>query len=115
MKYLINYKLYESYSDYNPGDIVMIRYKLTGDITPVKIIKRYSKNSFLVSHKTEDSYFINAKDESINIKDIIGPYRQLDNFGDATVSVTQNPTINPRVDGVIPITTDKTLSNDISI
>ena len=115
MKHLIDFKLFESYNDYSVGDIVLIRYELTGDITPVRITKKYGKNNFLVSFKTDDSFFINAKDAEINIKQIIGPYRQLDSFGSTSVSVTQNPAINPRVDDIIAKTNDKTLSNDISV
>ena len=114
MKHLIDFKLFESYNDYNVGDIVLIRYSLTGDITQVKIIKKYGKNNFLVSFQTEDSFFVNAKDQEVNIKEIIGPYRELDNFGNRSVSVTQNPAINPRVDDIIAKTNDKTLSNDIT-
>ena len=124
MKHIVEFKIFESYSDYNIGDVVLIRYKITGDITPVKIIKKYSKNSFLVSHKNEESMFTGAKDETINISQIIGPYKQLDNMGDTTMRATKNPAINPRVDDRIAIsntdttsagpTINRTLSNDIS-
>jgi hypothetical protein len=115
MKHLVQFKIFESYSDYNQGDIVLIRYKITGEITPVKIIKKYSKNSYLISYNTEDSLYHNAKDEAVNISQIIGPYQQLDISGDNTRRVTQNPAINPKVDNIIAVSNDKTISNDLAM
>jgi hypothetical protein len=61
---MLNFNSYikENYTDYKVGDIVLIRYWLTGDITPVKIIEQKTKNYFIVSHKIEYSHVFNAPD-----------------------------------------------------
>ena len=52
----LNEKYRRTESDYAVGDIVMIRYYLTGDVCPVEIIEKSSNNYFIVSHKVKDSH-----------------------------------------------------------
>jgi len=68
-------KKYNLGNQYAVGDLVMIRYHQTGDLTPVKIEKIESKNRYYVSHNVEGSLFRNAPDQSINVGDIVGMYK----------------------------------------
>jgi hypothetical protein len=132
MRYLQNYKTFEgnnSHSDYNEQEIVLIRYEITkGDpiVTPVKIVKKFSNNSFLVSHNIEESDMRNFPNVAVKYSDIISPFKQLDSPMDSNYVAT-NPRINPNVSGQMaggngaPVS-DITLppanqhpSNDISI
>ena len=63
---------------YSVGDVVMIRYWETGDMTPVKIINIESKNSYTVDYNIEGSLFRNAPEASIKGTDIVGMYRSND-------------------------------------
>ncbi len=87
---------------YMVGDIVMIRYWLTGDITPVKIIKRITKNNFIVSHKVENSSLFNAPDQEIKKTQIIGVVKPVGEPVDATSRYVENPNIRPDTSGLIP-------------
>jgi hypothetical protein len=69
---------YEKGNTYAVGDVVMIRYWQTGDLTPVKIIKIKSKNSYVVDFSIEGSLFRNAPETSIKSTDIVGMYRSND-------------------------------------
>jgi len=60
---------------YTTGDVVMIRYWQTGDMTPVKIIKVNSKNSYTVDFNIEGSLFRNAPEATIKSTDIVAMYR----------------------------------------
>jgi hypothetical protein len=131
MRHIQDFRTFEdnNHSDYIEQEIVLIRFEVTEDnpiITPVKIIKKYSNNAYLVSHNIEDSNIRNFPDLKIKGSDIISPYQQMDSPMDSTW-VTTNPRINPNVSGQIaggngaPVS-DITLppanqrpSNDISI
>ena len=67
-----NHKVGNSYA---VGDIVLIRYWETGDLTPVKITKILSKNSYYITHNIEGSLFRNAPDTTVKSTNIIGMYR----------------------------------------
>jgi len=95
------------------GDIVMIRYWLTGDITPVKIKEKITKNNFIVSHKVEDSQLFNAPDQEIKKTQIIGVVRGVGQPVDATARYVENPNIRPDTSGLIPGANSWT-SNDIA-
>ena len=60
---------------YTKGDIVMIRYWQTGDLTPVKIENVKSKNNYIVDFNIEGSLYRNAPKSSIKGNDIVGMYR----------------------------------------
>jgi hypothetical protein len=133
MKYIKTYKMFEGIngrSDYKEGDIVLIRYEITKDdpiLTPVKIVKIFTKNSYLVSHKNVDgSNLKNFPDLTIKFSQIISPYKTLDEPM-TDLYVTQNPRINPDVSGMIPggnsrptnditqLSANQSPSNDIAI
>jgi hypothetical protein len=89
-------------NDYMVGDIVMIRYWLTGDITPVKIINKITKNNFIVSHKVENSELFHAPDQDIKKSQIIGVVKGVGDPVDATARYVENPNIRPDTSGIIP-------------
>jgi len=88
--------------DYAVGDIVMIRYYLTGDICPVEIISKKSKNYFIVSHKVKDSHLYNAPDHGVKATSIIGRLQGVADPIDTTERGTENPRIQPNVSGMVP-------------
>jgi hypothetical protein len=108
MKNIHNFEefLFERYkaagNDYAVGDIVLIRYFLTGDPTPVKIINKKSKNYFIVSHKVENSPFYNAPDHGIHANEIISRYSGVGDPVDATQRYIMNPNIRPDTSGIMP-------------
>jgi len=89
-------------NDVMVGDIVMIRYWLTGDITPVKITKKITKNNFIVSHKVENSELFHAPDQEIKRTQIIGTIKGVGEPVDATARYVENPNIRPDTSGLIP-------------
>ena len=91
----------QSESDYAVGEIVMIRYGLSGDVCPVKIIKKISRNNFIVSHKVENSYTFGADDQEVKKSEIMGRYRGASDSID-TNRTTENPRIQPDVSGMVP-------------
>ena len=107
MKYIQDYRTFEGINgrnDYVEGDVVVIRYEITdGDpvLTPVKIIKRFTPNKFLVSHNVEDSNFKNFPNLTIKHSMIISLFKELDKPNDS-LSVTQNPKYAPNVSSMIP-------------
>ena len=84
------------------GDIVMIRYWLTGDITPVKIIEKKTKNYFIVSHKVEKSQLFNAPDHGIKKGEILGIQKGVSDPVNSTERYLENPNIRPDTSGLIP-------------
>lgn len=113
-----NFKLNEGIkgqSDYKEGDIVLIRYEITkGDpiITPVKIVKIFTKNAYLVSHKIEESQLKNFPDLKIRYSQIIAPFKTADDSG-TVINPTENPRLNPNVGGLTPGATGHP-TNDIT-
>lgn len=103
----------ESNNDYSVGDIVMIRYWLTGDITAVKIITKITRNNFIVSHKVENSQIFNAPNESIKKSQIIGIHTSVSSPINNTARYTENPNIRPDTSGFVP-GTGSFPSNDIA-
>ena len=93
----------ENYTTYKVGDTVKIRYWLTGDITPVKLIDKPSKNFFIASHKIENTPLFNAPDQGIKKSQILGKYKGLvePDFDENKIS-TQNPNIRPDTSGIVP-------------
>ena len=98
----LNEKYLKTDSDYAVGDIVMIRYYLTGDLCPVKIITKKLKNYFIVSHKVQDSHLYNAPDHGVKLSEIIGRYKGVGDPINSTDRTTENPRINPNVSGMVP-------------
>ena len=100
---MLNFNSYinENYSDYKIGDIVLIRYWLTGDISPVKIIEQKTKNYFIVSHKVEYSQLFNAPNHGIKKSEILGMYQDTQTI-DSTERKAENPRIRPDLSGSIP-------------
>jgi hypothetical protein len=84
------------------GDIVYIRYWLTGDITPVKIVEKPSKNVFIVSHKVEKSQLFNAPNHSIKKGEILGLEKSVGEPVNSTERYVENPNIRPDTSGIIP-------------
>lgn len=95
----INEKYQKSINDYAVGDIVLIRYYLTGDITPVKIVEKKSNSYFIVSHKVEGSFLSNAPNHGIKSSDIISK-SAADEIPDQ--KDTMNPRVKPDTSGMIP-------------
>ena len=89
-------------NDLMVGDVVMIRYWLTGDITPVKIIDKITKNNFIVSHKVQDSELFHAPDQEIKKSQIIGVVKGVGEPVDSTSRYVENPNIRPDTSGLIP-------------
>ena len=71
MNFLFEFKNY-----YNPGDIVLIEYWYNGMITPVKILEKVSKKSYLISHNITQSKIHLAPDEIIKSSDIIDTFNK---------------------------------------
>lgn len=94
--------LNEKVNDYAVGDIVLIRYYFTGDITPVKIIDKESHNYFIVSHKVKGSFIPNAPDHGIRKSEIIGRTQSVGDPVDTTDRYMEKPTIQPDTSGIIP-------------
>jgi len=91
-------------TDYKVGDTVLIRYWLTGDITPVKLIEKPAKNYFIVSHKILNQPLFNAPDHGVKKSDILGRYtgELVEPPFDPDKISTQNPNIRPNTSGIIP-------------
>lgn len=85
----------EAYNGYKIGDIVLIRYWMTGDITPVKIIEKPMVNNFVVSHKIDGSQIFNAPDQNIKASEILGFSKDVENPFDQVKRITENPSIRP--------------------
>ena len=127
MKNIMDYNTFinEKYSkdtEYVVGDIVLIEYWLTGDIVPVKIIKKLTHNNYIVSHKVDNSNFyvpnivpnlINAPDQEIKSEFIIGKVAGNDSAVEPVDDITQNPKIRPDTSGIIPGW--NSWNNDISV
>ena len=113
-KEFLNEAIEQGKNDYSVGDIVKIRYWMTGDITSVKIINKITKNNFIVSHKVADSELYHAPDQEIKKSQIIGIVQSVSAPVDSTARYTANPNIRPDTAGLIP-GTGSFPSNDISI
>lgn len=92
--------LNEGINDYQVGDLVLIRYNRTGDITPVKIIEKKTHGYFIVSHKVKGSFLYNSPDHGVKVGDIVGRYRGVSEL--ETTPKNMNPNYNPNVSGQIP-------------
>lgn len=102
MKDFNTFILKEGRIDYREGDSVMIRYWLTGDIVPVKIVKKKAKNFYIVSHKLEDSHLHNAPDHGVRGSEILGLYKGVGDPVNSTERYLENPNIRPDTSGIIP-------------
>ena len=91
---------YQNTESYLVGDKVFIRYHVTGDVTPVKIVKKLTKNNIIVSHKVDNSFLYNAPDHEISLQDIVGRYSGTDD--EVGLNPTVNPNIRPDTSGLIP-------------
>lgn len=103
----------ENYTEYKIGDHVLIRYWLTGDIVPVKIINKKGNNYFIISHKVGYSPVFNGGEYGIKKSQILGMSKDQEDPFDPTRKVTDNPRLRPDTSGVIP--GNEPFSNDISI
>lgn len=116
MKHILTFKMFESQNTYNIGDVVFIKYYLTGDITKVKIINKYSSSSYLVSFNIEDSLFKGSNDQQITSSQIIGKFSGVETpVNNKVMQHTQNPSINVNVGSMIAIHGGDTISNDTNI
>lgn len=71
MEFLLEFKSFK----YKEGDIVLVHYWYTYDVTPVKILEKVG-NKFKITHNVEDSKIFNAPDELIKSSDIIDYFRK---------------------------------------
>jgi len=79
MKHLITYKLFESSSDIEVGDIVKIRFSPTGekslselvDVLVMDIIPTGRSKRFLISFKVENNPFYNCDNTTVGMSDIL--------------------------------------------
>lgn len=74
-KYIISFQVFEN--QFNPAkdDYVMITYHLTGEPVPVRILKVYPNNNYLVSFDVDGSTAKGAPNATIKNSDIISPYK----------------------------------------
>lgn len=89
---------YQITKSYSVGDKIFIRYDLTGDLTVVKIVKKLTKNNFIVSHDVDNTFTKGAPNHEISLQDIIGRY---EDYG-VGLEPTVNPNIRPDTSGLIP-------------
>ncbi len=75
--HVMSYQLYEKRFDPIKDDYVMITHNLTGEPAPVKILKVYPNNTYLVSFDVEGSVARGAPDATIKNSDIISPYKPI--------------------------------------
>lgn len=102
----------ENYTEYNVGDHVLIRYWLTGDIVPVKILSKKGDNYFIISHNVEYSPVFNGGEYGIKKSQILGISKEQEDPFDPTRKNTLNPSINPNASGIQP--GKDSISNDIA-
>ena len=74
MEYLLEYKAFR----YKEGDLVLIHYWYSYDLTVVKIVGIIG-NKFKVTHNIEESNIFNAPDEIIKQNEIIDYYKPINN------------------------------------
>ena len=67
-KEFVNEKYQNTVKDYAVGDLVLIRYFLTGDVCPVRIIEKKSHSYYIVTHKVDGSFLTNAPDHGVKVK-----------------------------------------------
>ena len=90
-KHLMSFQLFEK--QFNPikDDYVMITYSLTGEPTPVRILKTYPNNTYLVSFDVEGSTAKGAPNITIRNSDIISPYKSIKSpVGSGFISANTN-------------------------
>lgn len=90
-KHLMSFQLFEK--QFNPikDDYVMITYSLTGEPTPVRILKTYPNNTYLVSFDVEGSTAKGAPNATIRNSDIISPYKSIKSpVGSGFISANTN-------------------------
>ena len=91
VKMITEFKLFEKQYDPVIGEYYQIKYFLTGDLVPVKIIKRNPNNTYLVSFDVEGSLAKGAPEASIRNSDIVSPYQPIRNpVGSGFVSANTN-------------------------
>lgn len=89
--HVMSFKLFEKRFDPVADEYVMINYHLTNEPVPVKIIKRYPNNTYLVSFNVEGSVVKGAPEATIRNSDIISPYKPIRNpVGTGYVSANTN-------------------------
>lgn len=76
--------------EYAVGDVVLVRYYLTGDITPVKIIDKPSKNYYMVSHDVIGSHIGNAPNMGLKSSQIIS---KVNSSGLVLPTLNTSPTV----------------------
>ncbi len=72
-----SFQLFEKAYDPGEGESVMITYWLTQEPVPVKIVKRYRNNTYLVSFDVEGSTARGAPETTIRNSDIISPAKEI--------------------------------------
>jgi len=75
--HIMSFQLFEKRFDPVAEEYVMINYHLTNEPVPVKILKRYPNNTYLVSFDVEGSIAKGAPNATIRNSDIISPYKSL--------------------------------------
>lgn len=76
-KHLMSFQIFEKRFDPIKDDYVTINNTLTGEPTPVRIVKVYPNNTYLVSFNVDGSTSKGAPDATIKNSDIISPYRPI--------------------------------------
>jgi len=95
MKHVKKFVLNEE-KTYNPikDDHVMITYWLTGEPVPVKVLKVFRNNTYLVDFNVEGSTAAGAPNATIKNSDIISPYKPLKSpVGTGYISANTNMSI----------------------
>ena len=90
-KHVMNYKIFEKMMNPVKDDYVMITYNLTGEPVPVRILKVYPNNTYLVSFDVEGSTAKGAPNQTIRNSDIIAPYKPVKSpVGSGFISANTN-------------------------
>lgn len=90
-KHIMTFKVFEKRFDPVADEYVMINYHLTNEPVPVKILKRYPNNTYLVSFNVEGSVTKGAPEATIRNSDIVSPYKPIRSpVGSGFVSANTN-------------------------
>ena len=75
--HVMSFQIFEARFNPAKDDYVMITYTMTGEPVPVRIVKVFPNNTYLVSFNVEGSVAKGAPDATIRNSDIISPYKPI--------------------------------------
>lgn len=77
LKHVMSFQIFEKRYDPVADEYFMINHSITNEPAPVKIIKRYPNNTYLVSFDIEGSVFRGSPNMTIRNSDIISQYKPI--------------------------------------